>query len=163
MSELERTSIHESGHAIAYAVCGLALDRVTIERCGSLAGCTTLVPGVEEMDVLGHAIACLCGAEAVRRWNPARYDWRCGAEGDFLIADEFIDKSVGEIRDLSQFALRRAAVSQRVRAEAQQLVEDYWSSIQAVARALLASKTLLGSEVKKIFDLSLRVSGRSEK
>jgi hypothetical protein len=161
--ELERTAFHEAGHAVGYIVCGLDLERVTIERHLPFAGRTVLVPGAEMMNVVGHATAALCGAEAVRRWNPERYDWRCGAEGDFLVADEFIDKSVGEIRDLSQYVLRRATISQRVRSDTERLVEDYWSSIQAVARALLATKTLLGSEVKKVFDLSLRARGRSEK
>lgn len=152
--ELERTAYHEAGHAVAYRVLGLGVKWVTIERdlLSKTAGRVMPLIGFETGEVAeNHAVACLAGAIAVREWDPERLDWRYGAEDDFRRADEQIDAAVGgDTKDISSYALRRASISMRVREQAERLVNDHWSEIQALASALLVERTIQGDQLARI-------------
>jgi hypothetical protein len=90
---------------------------------------------------LRHATVLYAGAEAVRR---AGYeDWQAGADDDEHNTVDAINRITADdesIDCLYKLAKRRAVV----------LVEYYWPEIEAVASALLKSKTLSGEEVERI-------------
>jgi hypothetical protein len=162
MSELQRAAYHESGHAAAAVVLGLSVSSVTIERSTVIkrAGEWERYAGRTEMslgDAVSHAVAALCGPAATRRWDPARLDWR--DENDFLRAEQCIDLAVGDLRDISAFARRRAMFVLHVRSQAEKLAEDHWPEIRSIAAELLAARTLRGEAVERLFQDSLRARG----
>lgn len=103
----------------------------------------------EDAFLLRHAIADLAGAEATRRAAPKRKDWKAGAESDYREAAfrlNDITEDGQSIDLLFKYAHRRCAL----------LVEHYWPEIQAVARALLKSRTLTAERAVTIIRKSLQ-------
>lgn len=155
------TAHHEAGHAVLQFCLNLGCVQVTIvpDHEKGFAGVANhggewptdedaeqLRTFAEEAFFLRHAIADYAGAEACRR---AGYtDWRLGADDDYRNAMDMVNRITHDaesIRHLDAIARRRAVV----------LVEYYWPEIEAVATALLESKTLTGEDVSRIVRESL--------
>lgn len=155
------TAHHEAGHAVLQFCLKLGVEQATIvpdyeEGTGGASwhggefptdvDAEQLRMFAEEAFFLRHAIANYAGAEACRR---AGYtDWRLGADSDYRNAMDMVNRITHDaesIRHLDAIARRRAVV----------LVEYYWPEIEAVATALLESKTLTGEDVSRIVPASL--------
>lgn len=160
-SDPRHTAHHEAGHAVLQFCLNLGVKQVTIvpDYEDGSAGASwhegefptdedaeQLRMYAEEAFFLRHAIADYAGGEAGRRAGDA--DWRVGAESDYREAREMVERITHDaesIRHLDALAQRRAVV----------LVEHYWPEIEAVATALLESKTLTGEDVGRIARESL--------
>jgi hypothetical protein len=103
----------------------------------------------EDAFLLRHAIAYYAGGEAEQRAAPSEWnDWKAGAESDRREAQDHINQITDDAESIDllfKYAKRRCAV----------LVEHYWPEIQAVAEALLGSRTLLGEQVERIIEQSV--------
>jgi ATP-dependent Zn protease len=155
------TAYHEAGHAVLHVYLALGCEQVTIipnyengeagfaKHQGEFPkdeDAESLRLYAEDAFWLRHAIAMYAGAEASRR--AGKEDWRAGADNDYYNAEDAINQITDDeesIRCLYNLAMRRAVV----------LVEHYWPEIEALATALLKSRTLTGNEVRCIVNDSL--------
>jgi hypothetical protein len=88
-----------------------------------------------------HAIALYAGAEAAKRAGFRH--WRAGADTDYREAAYRINDITADEKCIDlmfKLAKRRAVLA----------VEHYWPEIEAVAKALLKSRTLTGEQVQRI-------------
>jgi hypothetical protein len=168
---LRRTAIHEAGHAVLQTALGIGCKSVSIEPDhdegtaghvvhGGAWGKQAETPGEHDDDVaslrifaedaflLRHAIADYAGAEAVRRAAPRRKDWKRGAESDYREAAFRLNEITEDAKSIDllfKYAQRRCTL----------LVKHYWPEIQAVADALLKSRTLPAEQVLDIIRQSV--------
>jgi hypothetical protein len=166
-----RTAIHEAGHcALLFALFGVEGCRGATILPNYKAGTSghAVNPGMgraaqslgEEDDYpaklhtlapeafcLRRAIMYFAGAEAVRQLTRARNP-DAGANDDTLNAASDLETLTtdGETFDLLEALARRRCVL---------LVEHYRPEIEAIAKALLAKRTLNGRAIHKIFTASL--------
>jgi hypothetical protein len=150
--DLVRAAHHEAGHAVGFFTLGLGIELTTIEvdyQCQTAGKTAPRKSGPP----LSHAIACLCGPEATKRWAPERLDWRDGAETDLRQAEEFIRAIVDERPSPGPHAhaIQCASLMLSARARAAELVTWHWSTIEIIARALLEQKTLTGATLERLF------------
>jgi len=166
-----RTAFHEAGHAVLQIALGIGCEGATIvsnvkersagsSRHGGEYGKDAQAPGESDDDVanlrlyaedaflLRHAIADYAGAEALRRWDPARADWRDGADSDY-------DSAIDRINQITQDAESIKLLFKLARRRCQVLVEYYWPEIGAVASLLLEKRTGSGKQVRATFLRSL--------
>lgn len=157
---LERTAIHEAGHAAVYLALGIELHSTTVR-----ADASTGAQGLPVAVVRGRVVAILeeytsplviatasyAGCEAVRRWNPDRLDWKRGADSDFTDAEECIVRAAGPFSLRNEYAVRLATLRFRARTVAEVLVRDHWQAIKDLAAELMRAETLHGDEVAWIF------------
>jgi hypothetical protein len=154
--QIEHAAVHEAAHAVAATALDLEVVSVTIERTVDeraqngweiYRGLTRVILGDYPFR---DAIVALAGPEASRRRRPD--DAGVGMEGDRRAAELYIDEAAGDCRafSISEYALRRAAISLQAKSGAADLVEAYWPQIQKVARALLDQTTLSGAEVVQL-------------
>jgi hypothetical protein len=169
--DLDKTAIHEAGHAVMHLVLSLGIKSLTIvpdyERM--IAGASThggewgnpaqdfgeqdddtatLRLVAEDTFWLRHAVACYAGAEAVRQLRPAS-DPDEGADSDNDAAVDAINSITDDAESLDLYfalAKRRCVL----------LVAQYAPEIEAVAAALRARQTLCGEDVREIFATSIR-------
>jgi ATP-dependent Zn protease len=151
----ESTTYHEAGHAVAAFVLRLKLGRrgVTIvpDRERDLLGCANIAARLRERPdcatsartkahIEAWAVAHLAGDVAERKFNGRR---RFGGHSDLLQASDLLEYISSSVEQFDA-RLRVACVG------AQDLIEDNWPSVQAVAEELLQKKTLSAEEVAKL-------------
>ena len=170
--ELRRTAIHEAGHAVLHIALGLGCAAITIVpdyekgtagtaahggeygRPGEALGepdddVANLRLFAEDAFYLRHAIANYGGAEAGRRLDPQRADWRAGADSDYREASARINAITDDAQSLEllfKYAARRCEL----------LVEYYWPEITAVADLLIEHRTITGEQAQQRPDQSCR-------
>lgn len=139
---LDTIAYHEAGHAVVSRMLGLRVKSVTI-RPGSV-----LIDSFSGAATEKQILTLLAGIYAQRRFAP-HSAWRSRNQShpnsgyDFdnvalLIHDQH---GSGRVADLySRYAF----------AKAEQLVDDWWQHIEAVARALLERGTLTGAEMYQV-------------
>ncbi|MGY8679792.1 hypothetical protein Q2941_18630 [Bradyrhizobium sp. UFLA05-153] len=150
-----RHAYHEAGHAVAHRVVGMA--------CGG----ASIIADYEQM-FGGNAIAeepyAVMGAW--ERRNKHRYGrsvfvgriigYMAGREAEIVACG---DHNGGDGDDLMQIGLMAdeagdisMAYLERLRLKVGPLLRRHWRKVEAVAEALLASKTLSGAEIDAIID-----------
>ena len=147
---------HEAGHAVVANRLGLMVRSVSIAADG---GGLTKLTGVGSGE--RAILITLAGPYAQRRYAPhSRWRWRnhlgflpqAGHARDFDIVTALIGRMEHGTVKVSR-AYRRY-----VEVRAEELVEQYWQRIEAVAQALIERRTLTGDEMKVIFAKLLGLS-----
>jgi len=155
--ESERTAYHEAAHVALSIALGLGCKGVTIvpnfdagEAGSALHGggysndedTESLRLFAESEFWLWHATALYAGAEAVRQLGIG--NWRAGAEFDYSVATDAINKITTDPAsiDLLFAAAQRHTVV---------LVEHYWPEIKSLASILVDKRTLSGEEAGRVF------------
>jgi len=129
---------HEAGHAVIGVLMDFELDSVTIDPGEGMSmdgySATTNAPSREkgsgEEQLRRRAVYILAGEMAEKKFDPVRanqLDWQ---------------------GDREELAFLKLDGILALKAEAEKLVKDNWTAIEAVARALLDRKTLTGLQVK---------------
>lgn len=160
-SERATTAYHEAGHAVAAMLLGIKTVHVTIRpdhaagslghhRSGRMVWKRRLADGGEQSAQIrargeNHTIYCLAGsvAENIFRKKAGMRKNHAGARADW---NEVADIAVGLFGDLATAnAFVRFA---QLRAEG--LMFQWWSNVEAVAKALLEQETLTGDQVRSV-------------
>jgi ATP-dependent Zn protease len=152
--EIERTAIHEAGHAACIALCGLPLWRVEIFPTGKeIAGrClltrwrwTKLPPYNWRQD----ALVCCAGYAA---------EVLCLGTGDRETADR-------DFENVSRILTKhgKGLALETLIIETTALLTRYRSAIRAIADELLASRRLTGQRVKEIVGSNKRIFRKGDK
>jgi hypothetical protein len=148
--KLERTAYHEAGHAVAHFWLGLRIRYATISpnrrALGTVCGYKYpkhLRPDLDwtpriEQRLRHEIIALLAGGEAERR----KFRYATGTGSDSRAATDLMEQ-------LAPFEIQSAWWS-ILKHETRNLIRTRWSNVRAVARALIAHKTLRGSMVKQV-------------
>jgi ATP-dependent Zn protease len=151
----EGTAYHEAGHAVAACVLRLKIGKrgVTIlpEKERNMLGCANIAAQLRERPdcatsartrarIEAWAVAHLAGDVAERKFNGRR---SFGGHSDLLHASDLLEYISSSVEQFDA-RLRVAYVG------AQDLIEDNWESVQAVAEELLRKRTLSADEVAKL-------------
>jgi Peptidase family M41 len=124
----ETTAYHEAGHAVIGTWYGFEVGTVTVVPEGPWRGCCRWV-GQNKGDPMHRVVMYLAGV---------------------IAEDEYTGRGwavPGAIDDLS-----------RTFRELRPIIQKHWISIEAVAGALLAKKTLTGGEVRSLIRLAERLA-----
>ena len=141
--EWEVVSVHETGHAVALVVLGLALREVRIGARSTWTGVDSSgaatgswpddLDDTEDVDL--HLVTCLAGAAAEMAFGSR--DAAAHAQGDIALAEQLLPYSTLTLGEAE--------------AEAHRLVYEHWDVIVEVAEALRdADGYLSGADVEGI-------------
>ena len=160
--KLDSTAHHEAGHAVAAIVQGLIITYVTIKPDEDFLG-ACLHPSAFGYEFSGTRerkkivreciIASYAGLQAEKIFNPQAEEWRAQHDENnaFSLSHEFLvlPRQCSHIGDEAHLEFLA-----KLQLEARKLIRRHWSSVSAVARALLETKTLNHDQVKEIIDPS---------
>jgi hypothetical protein len=170
-AEIERTAVHEAGHAVCYIALGLGLKALTVVPDYDDMSAGSAVHGgeygrpaadfgekndpvaelrsaAEDAFFLRHACAAYAGAEAVRQLRPDFADPDADAESDFDYAVDQINRITADPESIDLYfklARRRCEV----------FVDHYRPEIEAIAVELISRKKITGDEARKVFSDTL--------
>lgn len=153
-TRLEKTAYHEAGHAVAAAHCEHAtgIRRIAIPKDGDALQHVTpyfqpsFKPGIRvgimlEAKIQDDIIVFLAGNAAEKKLTHRSN--RKGCEGDYRAAAYYAELVARSERTRAKYIAYCAAA-------ADDLVEDFWHEIEAVAQALLQKKKLTSRAVSGI-------------
>ena len=153
---LSCTAHHEAGHAVAASMLALRVQRASIEPAEDYLGIVSHPrwpkhltdalqfgrPTLSQIARLeAHVIVLLAGGIAERQYRGRSN--RVGAADD-------LHKAVDIVMALSGNAKESSAYLTLLHCRAESLVQVHWGAIEAVAQALLSTKTLTGAEVERL-------------
>jgi len=166
--DLAAVAIHEAGHAVIAHKLGIAVDSVTVRPHGDALG--VMVPGSASC-ARDEAMVSLAGAIAEERYRgrPPRRGSDASDQKDVdetitaltnthvdygAILDDDYDDPDGLFRTMALDNLHKSkspdALHRRLRRKTKALVEQNWEAITALARILIAEKTLTGARLTKL-------------
>jgi hypothetical protein len=154
------TAYHEAGHAVACVVLHLPFTQVTIvpegDTLGMVSGHTSpksldpdaycSQPGRQRARVEADVLSCLCGGLAFLIFRGGKDDWRRdGSRWDLSQALSLLEKICGSAPETEAYLNLL-----RIRAEQLLRFPPNWSAVQALAEALMESKTIGSRKARKI-------------
>jgi hypothetical protein len=159
---------HEAGHAVAFVIFGVTFEYVRLDRDGSGGG-AVFAPGERlriipskglDHDQIRRRIVCqIAGPFAQDRFKKIHRYRHCKSAEDPACNDDWktafslgmllICTSDDYLKDDAKYDEVQAIMEERA-AVAEKLVADHWSSVQAVAEALLERGRLTYAEVRAL-------------
>jgi hypothetical protein len=151
VNDLEATAYHEAGHVIARWHFGYPIDRVTIVPAGDYTGAvegTSPIEGLEldldasegtQQHTRQAVMVLLAGAEAQVRYSPESFH-EYHASADYSLAIDLL-------LYLGGTGERATAIGDTLTAQTKVLLAQHWPLVETLAKKLLESKVMPGSDV----------------
>jgi hypothetical protein len=153
---------HEAGHAVVAWMLGLRVRSVTIRPASGHSGLTRIA-GFGRTTTEKKILITLAGPYTRRRFVP-RSAWRSRNQSHLADGYDF-DKVALLLDDAHGNGKVADLYSRYVMAKAEQLVDDGWQHIEAVAKALLERETLTVAEMRQVISDEVkarRIQGRGD-